>query len=677
MSRTLAIKYRPSTFDEVVEQDEIKTILQNQIASKDIKNAYLFVGGAGTGKTTCARIFANEVNNHQGSPIEIDGASNNGVDNVREISKQATTRATDCEYKIFIVDECFTGETLVTTSEGQKQIKDIKPKDRVATLTGFNEVAYVHIKEVDKSKLRCLKLDDGREIVSTKNHLYLTTSGWKLCENLQKGDELIDYKKLSKLWKTIYNEKESKEILQQQVSNGISKQSKIKGFDSTHLSDMWKYLLCTKSKQSKENLFSTVQGEVNIAIRKDYNELRIWNGTTETIITKNEDSKSNAQTRDYKQDEEYERVEWHTSSVERETRGQWSIYRTPDVALSKIKRFLGVRTTDTNWIQKEEPEPYTYIIQSRPWLQTDETCNRSGWQEPQMEKLYCKRYKKDTSSQSVRVESVEIYQSRDNEQHGTSNSNSIFLYDLTIKGHPSYFVNNILVHNCHMISNSAWNAMLKLIEEPPLKTIFIFCTTNPEKIPKTILSRVQRYNFKRITTQGITSRLVKICNEEDIKATENDLNYLAKIANGHMRDALTMLDKVRLLDNNIVTSESIASALGLNSYYELGMLFDGIMQSNEEVVIRVIENCHSNGNDLKLLIEDEIKFVVDYLKWSVTKSLEYCSCPDFVEDLFKSYKVDNQRVKKYLGTLIEMKNTIKYDEFPKDSIESWLLLECL
>ena len=335
MSRTLAIKYRPSTFDEVVEQDEIKTILQNQIASKDIKNAYLFIGGAGTGKTTCARIFANEVNNHQGSPIEIDGASNNGVDNVREISKQATTRATDCEYKIFIIDEC------------------------------------------------------------------------------------------------------------------------------------------------------------------------------------------------------------------------------------------------------------------------------------------------------------------------------------------------------HMISNSAWNAMLKLIEEPPLKTIFIFCTTNPEKIPKTILSRVQRYNFKRITTQGITDRLIKICNEEDIKATENDLNYLAKIANGHMRDALTMLDKVRLLNNNIVTSESITSALGLNSYYELGMLFDGIMQRNEEIVIRVIENCHNNGNDLKLLIEDEIKFVVDYLKWSVTKSLEYCSCPDFVEDLFKSYKVDSQRVKKYLGTLIEMKNTIKYDEFPKDSIESWLLLECL
>ena len=106
MSKALAVKYRPTTFDDVVEQGSIKIILQEQIATGTIKNAYLFTGGAGTGKTTCARIFANEINNHQGTPIEMDAASNSSVDDVRRIIEQAQTKALDSEYKIFIIDEC-------------------------------------------------------------------------------------------------------------------------------------------------------------------------------------------------------------------------------------------------------------------------------------------------------------------------------------------------------------------------------------------------------------------------------------------------------------------------------------------------------------------------------------------------------------------------------------------
>lgn len=104
--KSLAIKYRPRTFDDVVEQNSIKIILQQQIAEGSFKSAYLFVGGAGTGKTTCARIFANDINKGEGNPIELDAASNNGVDDVREIIQQAKTKSLDSEYKIFIIDEC-------------------------------------------------------------------------------------------------------------------------------------------------------------------------------------------------------------------------------------------------------------------------------------------------------------------------------------------------------------------------------------------------------------------------------------------------------------------------------------------------------------------------------------------------------------------------------------------
>ena len=103
----LATYYRPASFDEVVGQASIIRILKRQIEIKQFKNCYLFCGASGCGKTTVARILANEINQHHGSPIEIDGASNNGVDNVKQIIASASERALDGgEYKVYIIDEC-------------------------------------------------------------------------------------------------------------------------------------------------------------------------------------------------------------------------------------------------------------------------------------------------------------------------------------------------------------------------------------------------------------------------------------------------------------------------------------------------------------------------------------------------------------------------------------------
>ena len=103
---TLANKYRPKTFEDVSEQGAIKTIIENQIEHNDVRNAYLFCGGAGTGKTTCARIVANMINEGKGTPTELDAASNNSVEDVRRIITDSKFKSLDSKYKIYIIDEC-------------------------------------------------------------------------------------------------------------------------------------------------------------------------------------------------------------------------------------------------------------------------------------------------------------------------------------------------------------------------------------------------------------------------------------------------------------------------------------------------------------------------------------------------------------------------------------------
>lgn len=101
-----SVKYRPKGFDALIGQPHIRKILENQIATDNIKHAYLFCGGAGTGKTTSARIVANLINEGKGRPIELDCASKNGVEDVRDIIEESKHKPFDCKYKIFIMDEC-------------------------------------------------------------------------------------------------------------------------------------------------------------------------------------------------------------------------------------------------------------------------------------------------------------------------------------------------------------------------------------------------------------------------------------------------------------------------------------------------------------------------------------------------------------------------------------------
>lgn len=241
-----------------------------------------------------------------------------------------------------------------------------------------------------------------------------------------------------------------------------------------------------------------------------------------------------------------------------------------------------------------------------------------------------------------------------------------------------------IIDECHSLSNSAWQAMLKLIEEPPMKTIFIFATTDPQKIPRTILSRVQRYDFQRITTKGIEERLHYILSVEDIQATETTpeaVTFISKMAEGGMRDALTLLDKCLSYSENL-TVENVIKALGTVNYDKMFNLTDSIIFNQTEKVIETIENLYMSGIDLKQFIKIYMQFILDVNKYLLTKTFDYINIPNTYENDLNEYKIINDgeciyQLSKLLETLIKLNTDIKWESSPKALIEATLLLRCV
>lgn len=237
-----------------------------------------------------------------------------------------------------------------------------------------------------------------------------------------------------------------------------------------------------------------------------------------------------------------------------------------------------------------------------------------------------------------------------------------------------------ILDEVHMLSAGAWNAMLKLLEEPPAKTIFIMCTTDPQKIPATILSRVQRFDFQRIPTKFILERLGYILdeeNKEDEIFTNVDLDalhYIAKLANGGMRDAITMLDKCIAYSSEL-TMQNVVSALGVVDYVEYFKLFNLSYLKEQADMIEQIESVFMAGKDLKLFIKGYFMFLVDIEAYNITKNSEIVQIPtNFLEDFAKEWNVDKLRfVHESMKIIQDLLQEIKWEQNPKPFIIARLL----
>ena len=235
-----------------------------------------------------------------------------------------------------------------------------------------------------------------------------------------------------------------------------------------------------------------------------------------------------------------------------------------------------------------------------------------------------------------------------------------------------------IIDECHSLSNNAWQAMLKLLEEPPAKSIFILCTTDPQKIPKTILSRVQRYDFKKISTQKIIERLKYILNQEGYTEFDDEaIEYIAKASMGGMRDAITMLDKSLAYSTDLAIN-NVVKALGLADYDVMFDLSGNLLHKDAKSVVSILNTIYADGKDLKTFMKTFMDFTLDICKYEITQSYDYIQIPKSY-NLDEAYSLDANDYAYFhrlLDTLVRLNERLRWEPIPKSVIESVLLLEC-
>jgi DNA polymerase III subunit gamma/tau len=239
-----------------------------------------------------------------------------------------------------------------------------------------------------------------------------------------------------------------------------------------------------------------------------------------------------------------------------------------------------------------------------------------------------------------------------------------------------------IVDEVHMLSTGAFNALLKILEEPPAHVVFILATTDPHKIPATILSRVQRFDFKRMTVEQIVGRLFHIIENENqagqsYEVGEDVLEYIAKLANGGMRNSISLLDTV-LGYKADPTLQDVFEILGVPDFEEYLNLLVHLHNAQKAEILSLIEGLHVRGKDIKRFILGLTEFIVDLQKVSLLGNFDFVSIPsNYFERVERAVQVlGDEELATFFTAFTGINSRIKYESNPKVLVQGELLSLC-
>ena len=229
-----------------------------------------------------------------------------------------------------------------------------------------------------------------------------------------------------------------------------------------------------------------------------------------------------------------------------------------------------------------------------------------------------------------------------------------------------------IIDEVHMLSQGAFNALLKTLEEPPSYVIFILATTEPHKIPATILSRCQRFDFKRVTVKDISSRMRYICEKEGIEADEKALNLIARNSQGALRDALSILDQCISFEGNKISYNDVIELLGSVNIEQLFDLAESIIKEDTRKSLQILNDFIIWGKDVRNLVNDLIDHFRNLMVCKISNDLdEIISLPEETIDLLKQQAetIDTNNLIRILNILSETQDGMKISSNPRVLME--------
>jgi len=231
-----------------------------------------------------------------------------------------------------------------------------------------------------------------------------------------------------------------------------------------------------------------------------------------------------------------------------------------------------------------------------------------------------------------------------------------------------------IIDEVHMLTKEAFNALLKTIEEPPAHAVFILATTEVERIPETILSRVQRFDFRKISLQDIVSRLQKLADGEEVKIGKEALELIALNADGSMRDAESLIGKIISVEDKEITRKEVEQGLGLINIQAVSKLVDYLAARETAQAISYVNQLYEDGYDLQEFVKTLIGYLRNTLLLQLDRTMETVLASTLTDEQARSVKLHKtkftpQGIDRMIRAFIAAGNEMKCSTLPQLPVE--------